>query len=92
VREIFELYLQHGALLPLVDELRKRGWTTKQWTTCKGTSRGGRPLDKGNLYQLLRNVTYVGKVRYKNEFHQGEHEAIVPSDLFRQIQLEVAQF
>jgi site-specific DNA recombinase len=86
VQAIFELYLQHGALLPVVEVLRQRGWTTKQWTTRKETSRGGRAFDKGNLYQLLRNVTYAGKVRYKHEFHPGEHTAIVPPDLFRQVQ------
>src|SRR5262245_45496582 len=33
VVQIFELYLEFGALLPVVAELERRGWRNKQWTT-----------------------------------------------------------
>ena len=33
VREIFALYLNHGSLLPVVDELFKSGWLNKAWRT-----------------------------------------------------------
>ena len=39
VRAIFELYLEHRALRPVVQELARRGWVTKQRQTAKG----GRP-------------------------------------------------
>jgi hypothetical protein len=29
------------------------------------------------LDRLLRNVAYVGQVRYQNEVHPGEHSALV---------------
>ncbi|MEZ6072248.1 MAG: hypothetical protein R3C10_18815 [Pirellulales bacterium] len=35
---------------------------------------------------MLTNVVYVGKVRYKNEVHAGEHEAIVAADVFAEVQ------
>ena len=47
--QIFELYLEHEALLPVVQELERRGWRNKRWTTRKGTERGGRPFDKNSL-------------------------------------------
>ena len=86
VRQIFELYLELGSLLPTVEEVGRRGWTTKRWTTKKGTCRGGVPLVKNRLYHLLTNVTYAGKVRYKDEVHEGEHVAIVDEDVFRRVQ------
>ena len=86
VREIFTLYLEHQSLLAVVKELRSRGWRTKRWTTRKGTSRGGRPFDKASLYQLLTNVVYVGKIRYKDEIHEGEQQAIIDPDVFDQVQ------
>jgi site-specific DNA recombinase len=85
VRQIFELYVEHCSLLPVVKVLRQRGWTTKQWVTRKGDHRGGREFTKNALYKLLTNITYIGKIRYKVETHQGEHDAIVPSDLFCQV-------
>ncbi len=86
VRQIFELYLEHQSLLATVTELNRRGWTTKRWTTKKGTQRGGKLFTKNSLYSLLTNVTYIGKVKYKDEVHNGEHEAIVPDKLFQQAQ------
>ena len=45
-------------------------------------SAAGKPFTKTSLHQLLTNVTYVGKIRYKDEVHDGEHPAIVePRDL-----------
>ena len=86
VREIFELYLEHEALVPTVRVLNERGWTTKQWTTRKGKERGGRPFDKNRLHKLLTNVVYLGKVKYKDEVHEGEHDGIVAPEVWQRVQ------
>lgn len=86
VRQIFELYLEYQSLLPTVSELNRRGWTTKHWTTKKGLQRGGRLFTKNGLYALLTNVTYIGQIRYKDEVHRGEHQSIVPDEMFRRAQ------
>src|ERR1700720_2286168 len=67
VRAIFDLYLKHQALLPVVQELERRGWRNKAWVTRKGRKMGGRPFIKTNLHALLTNPTYAGKLRYKTE-------------------------
>jgi site-specific DNA recombinase len=41
---------------------------------------------KNALHQLLTNVAYAGKVRYKDEVHPGEHEAIIELSVFEQVQ------
>src|SRR5262249_45496309 len=84
-RAIFALYLEHGSLLPVVEELARRGWCTKQTLTSQGRVRGGRPFTKGTLYQLLTNVTYLGQVRYKNEIHPGEQPAIVDQQVWQEV-------
>jgi site-specific DNA recombinase len=86
VRAIFALYLEHAALLPVVQELERRGWVNKRWQTRKGPERGGRPFTKTSLHRLLTNVAYVGKVRYKDEVHDGEHPAIVDPGVWQQVQ------
>jgi site-specific DNA recombinase len=86
VRQIFGLYLEHEGLLPVVEELEARGWRTKRWTTGKGTVRGGRVFDKNSLWYLLTNITYIGKLRYKEEVHAGEHEAIIDGELWQKVQ------
>ena len=86
VRQIFELYLEHGSLIPTVRILNDRGWRTKQWETKTGRVMGDQPFHKGRLFTLLNNPTYIGKVTYKDEQHDGEHKAIVPDDLWRAVQ------
>ncbi|VTU02475.1 resolvase : Resolvase domain protein OS=Isosphaera pallida (strain ATCC 43644 / DSM 9630 / IS1B) GN=Isop_2455 PE=4 SV=1: Resolvase: Recombinase: Zn_ribbon_recom [Gemmataceae bacterium] len=82
VRQIFALYLEHQALLPVVKALAERGWVGKRWATRKGPERGGETLTRTSLYRLLTNPVYVGKVKYKDEVHDGEHPAIVDPGVF----------
>jgi site-specific DNA recombinase len=86
VRTIFKLYLQQESLLPVVDELAQRRWTNKRWQTRKGGERGGKAFTRTSLYKLLTNVVYAGKVRYKDEFHTGEHVGIVEPAVFDKVQ------
>lgn len=86
VREIFELYLSLGSLMPVVDELANRGWVNKEWTTKKGDQKGGRAFDKGSLHSLLTNPLYAGKIKHKEDRYDGEHEAIIKPELFEKVQ------
>ena len=91
VRAIFALYLEHGSLMPVVEELARRGWCTKRWEIRKGGFRGGNTFNRTNLYGLLTNPAYVGKVRYKDEVHAGEHAGIVDPDLWQRVQSQLAR-
>lgn len=86
VRTIYELYLEHRSLLAVIQELENRGWLNKRWVTRKGTERGGKTFTKSSLHKLLTNVTYVGKLRYKDEVHEGEHAGIVDPETWRRVQ------
>jgi site-specific DNA recombinase len=86
VRKIYELYIEHQALIPVVRELAARGWTNKQWITRKGDDRGGRPFDKGTLHKLLTNRTYTGVVTHHEQVYPGEHPGIVDKAVFERVQ------
>ncbi len=86
VRAIFDEYLGRQSLIRTARALTERGWMTKRWTTRKGHGRGGQPFDKTSLFRLLSNVVYCGKVRYKDEVHAGEHEAILDEAIWTRVQ------
>jgi hypothetical protein len=46
------------------------------------TSKTGRPLDRGDIYKLLNNRTYVGEASHKGQVYPGEHQGIVPRELW----------
>jgi len=89
VREIFRMYIQEASLLPVVKGLARRGWGNKHRVTKRGRELGGRPFDKSSLYQLLINPIYTGKMRFKDELFQGEHEAIIEQELFDKVQQQL---
>ncbi len=91
VRDIFDLYLEHETLLATLKAIQERGWVNKQWTTRTGKVHGGTPFDKSSLFRLLTSVSYLGKVKYKTEVHEGEHEAIVDADIWERVQHVLAR-
>jgi site-specific DNA recombinase len=86
VRAIFNLYLDYNALIPVVREIARRGWRTKRWVTKRGETHGGKPFTKGNLFRLLTNPLFTGKVDFKGQIYEGEHEAIVEPETWEQVQ------
>ncbi len=86
VRAVYALFLEHESLPPVVRELEARGWSNKRWRTRSGKESGGDPFSKVGLRRLLTNVLYAGKVRYKEEVHDGEQAAIVDPAVFRRAQ------
>jgi site-specific DNA recombinase len=63
VRHIFERFLQVCSATKLVQELNAAGHRTKR----------GKPFDKGVIYKLLNNRTYVGEVEHKGMAYPGAH-------------------
>ena len=86
VRVIFQTYVDKESVLSAARELNARGWTTKRWTAANGRIIGGRPFDRANLHYLLTNVAYIGRVRYREETYDGQHQAIVDSATWERVQ------
>lgn len=89
VKKLFNLYISERSLLTTAQKLNEEDYKTKTWTR-KGNPAGGVPFTKLNVDYMLRNVLYIGKVRYKDEIFNGEQEAIISDDLFNKVQ-EIAK-
>ena len=72
VRAIFERFVILRSATKLAQELRQQGVLSKT----------GVQIDKGYLYRLLANRTYLGDAPHKGKIHPGEHEAIVSQELW----------
>jgi len=91
VRRIFSLYLELKNLLPVVEELDKRGWNNKLWQSKKGLPKGGRQFDKCSVHALLTNPIYSGKIKHKTDLYQGQHQAIVDEEIFERVQAQLRE-
>jgi DNA invertase Pin-like site-specific DNA recombinase len=90
VRTIFRLYLDLGSTRRLRDELKVRNIRSKAWTAGTGRVHAGYVFSRGALFHLLKNPVYVGQIRHKSETYPGEHEGIVPAELFEAAQKHFA--
>ena len=77
VRHIFQRYVELGAAQPLVEDLRRTGYRTRQ-----AHGRGGGVFTRGGLYHLLGNRMYIGKVVHRGAAHDGEHAPIISPELW----------
>jgi len=77
VRAIFELFVEKRSLAETLEELSRRGWTTKSWKTGRDQEHRGRPFTEGSLTRLLGNDLYTGRVHHQGKLYRGEHTAIV---------------
>ena len=82
VRHIFQRFVDLGSSTRLVKELQRDDVTSKAWTTQDGKVRAGRPIDKGLIYNLLHNRTYLGELRHREQWYPAEHPAIIERELW----------
>jgi hypothetical protein len=71
IRHIFQRFVELGSSTSLFNELKLDGVTSKAWTTQDGKVREGRPIDKGMIYKLLNNRTYLGEVAAQGAVGSG---------------------
>lgn len=86
VRAMYDLYVKLGTLNAVWDEISRRDWRSKQWTTEAGVTRGGKPISKSGLYGILTNALYNGMVDHKGTLYPGEHERIVEQKIWERVQ------
>ena len=72
IKSIFEAYVETGSLAKTYQMLKEK--------EIKNRSR--KNFSKTNIGHILRNVIYIGKIKYNNEIYQGIHEPIISEEIF----------
>ena len=73
---IFRKYSELKSVFKLKEYLDKNGIKTKK----------NKNFSKGQLYHLLSNKVYIGKIVHKTNVYAGLHKPIVNLDIFNQVQ------
>jgi site-specific DNA recombinase len=89
VRHIYERYLKLDCVRQLSKDLEKRGIVSKLRVSKQGIKSGGCRFSRGALYELLANPIYIGEIRHKRERHPGQHEAILPREVWERVQVRL---
>ncbi len=76
VQMLFDKYLELKSVPKLVQYLKENEIKTKT----------DKYFSKGQLYHLLANKVYIGKITHKDKVYDGEHEAIICDEIFEKVQ------
>jgi site-specific DNA recombinase len=86
VKKIFRLYLKFGCVAKLKARLDHDGIKSKVRISASGAKSGGKLYSRGALYTLLQNRIYLGKIPHRDATYAGEHDAIIPQELWDKAQ------
>jgi site-specific DNA recombinase len=86
VRCIYLRYLELGSVRELSRELADHKIVSKVRVSQKGIRSGGCRFSRGALYELLSNPLHLGEIRHRQERYPGQHEPIVPRELWEAVQ------
>ena len=90
IRTLFRLYLEYGNVRAVKAEADRLGLVTKVRIGNDGILRGGKPLSRGNIYKLLGNPLYIGRIPHKGESYDGLHPEIIDRDTWDRVQAGLA--
>jgi site-specific DNA recombinase len=86
VHTLFRLYQELGTVRHLKEAADRRGIATKRRRQRNGTKTGGKPFTRGNLYQMLSNPLYIGRIPHKGDTYPGQHTAIIDQKTWDAVQ------
>lgn len=89
VRDIYRQYLKLGCVSKLKNYLDRAGTRSKERTSQAGVKTGGASYSRGALYNILQNRLHLGEVEHHGQVYPGEHEAIVPRNLWERVQAQL---
>lgn len=85
-RGIFKLYDDLGCLNAVMRRANEMGLRSKLHRFKSGRIQGGNLFSRGQIYALLRNPVYIGKIRHKAKVWDGQHDAIMDIELWDRVQ------
>jgi len=91
VRHIFARYLDVGNVRSLADDLARQGTKGPVRIYASGRRAGGTPLSRGQLYHLLNNPIYIGRIRHHEKTYAGLHPAIIDLATWDAVQAQLAE-
>ncbi|EDL49294.1 recombinase family protein [Erythrobacter sp. SD-21] len=89
IRNIFDRYLEVGNVRLLVNELANGGTLVPERVTGTGRKLGGKPFTRGQIYKILSNQIYIGKICHKGEIFEGQHAAIIDRETWDRVQAQL---
>ena len=91
IRDIYSRYLEIGNVRLLKQQLDDEGMLVPERFTSTGRRMGGAPFTRGQIYKILSNSIYAGRIEHKGEVYDGQHDAIIDHELWDAVQTKMEE-
>jgi site-specific DNA recombinase len=91
IRDLFRRYLEIGSVVRLKAILDREDARSPLRTDRTGKITGGALLSRGDLYKILSNPIYLGRLTHKGQAHDGLHDPIVDQETWDRVQPLLAE-
>jgi len=91
VRFIYNRYTELKSVRKLYTELVRDKVHTQVRKTERGSVLGVKPISSGNIYRMLQNPIYIGKVVHKGTVYEGLHDGIIDHELWTRVQQLISE-
>ena len=89
IRSVFDRYLAVQNVRRLTAQLADKGIRVPKRVTGTGRELGNKPFTRGQIYKILSNPLYIGKICHKGEIYDGQHDAIVDRETWDRVQAQL---
>ena len=86
IRTLYDLYLKHGTLRDVKERAEKLDLRSRRRERAGCRISGGTHFERGHLQHILSNPVYAGRIRHKQQVHDGQHPAIIDPVLWEKVQ------
>lgn len=90
IRNVFNRYLEVRNVRLLAKQLADESSLVPERVTGTGRKLGGKPFTRGQIYKILSNPIYIGKICHKGLTYNGQHDGIVDRETWDRVQSRLA--
>ena len=83
---IFQTYVKEQSFRATARIINEKGYRTKSYVSKRDTVHIGKKFNKTQIMRMLQNEFYIGKITHKGEVYEGQHEPIIPLELWNRVQ------
>jgi site-specific DNA recombinase len=91
IRDIYQRYFDLGNVRLVAEQLDAEGIKTPRRTASTGRAFGDCRFTRGQIYKILSNPIYRGKIAYQGKIYPGQHDAIIDEDTWERAQLRLTE-
>jgi len=89
IRMLHELYQEHGSIRAVTVCARELDLRSRRHEWPGGRVTDGNHPGRGHIHHILSNPIYAGRIRHKDQVHDGQHPAIIDPVIWDQVQRQL---